>query len=645
MTNEYYSFLKSPTQTNNLVLSLPHRLLVAALRRKAIVGIESVAELLDGNIRRIRFKDEFLNLPIALRGTPRGLDVIPDQPATVIALSEYLQRRGENLGYPEPITFYAIRRRAATNFTEVFGADSARAIMNHDPDTRIMEQHYLDLFRTTNMTAAALGEGAPAEQQEEMNEQANYLALNRLGPQRVSEIYGAPLNAAVRKLILTDDKYWEMGTTRERKNRERVLRRSALQSLMEIAHQEQSDTMTVQEMKERKQEVMEKMTLFNTKLLEMAKKAAETDLGTGSVGDVQCDEDFEEIHSDVEDAEADADDQMEAGGSVNVDEESFLPQNATDEEGGYFEAVRYTMNLLYDNSLNEYSIKQRAFCPLCVDDDTVDQEAKQKLWAPNHIKRHMDSMFHTDYGAFQRRAEMVKADNEAPGFVCEFCVLVHPEGWEPVYYPGFSQLNRHINDSTAKGLRRMQNKPEGLDFEERSANHETRKEEAGWNRDDFRGDRIVQEKEKQERVVRARRNLALDQPAFRFTDEAELEAPIPVPGQPGLFYGSFNHPSEIPEHMAGVLSLGPIPGTELDDVDNDDGLGRTRARMPKVPLTPYQAAGITIGPVPTGPGPTRYDDIPPHQAHMIKKVPFPGTEGNREKDGLWVKHRLLAKKD
>ena len=91
--------IHSPQATRNLVFSIPHRLLVIGLRRKAIQGVETIADLLEGSLRSITWKPEFRNKPILLAGGPRGLSVREDLPCASIALTEYLARRALNAGY------------------------------------------------------------------------------------------------------------------------------------------------------------------------------------------------------------------------------------------------------------------------------------------------------------------------------------------------------------------------------------------------------------------------------------------------------------------------------------------------------------------------------------------------------------------
>lgn len=80
-------------------------------------------------------------------------------------------------------------------------------------------------------------------------------------------------------------------------------------------------------------------------------------------------------------------------------------------------------------------------------------------------------MFHTPYGAFQRRAENI------------------------------SELNRDVGESKPSKLCRMKGQLGGDDYIERCERHDQLKTDAGWYEGDFQGDSTVRKKEKTERVV------------------------------------------------------------------------------------------------------------------------------------------------
>ncbi|RSL42177.1 hypothetical protein CEP53_012340 [Fusarium sp. AF-6] len=80
----------------------------------------------------------------SLKGNHGDLKV-KDEPMTAVALTNYIALRGHKIGYAENLTFYSLRRRAATDLTRKIGHDTARLIMNHDPTSRVLEKYYLSL--------------------------------------------------------------------------------------------------------------------------------------------------------------------------------------------------------------------------------------------------------------------------------------------------------------------------------------------------------------------------------------------------------------------------------------------------------------------------------------------------------------------
>ena len=79
-----------PKASENLIFSVPHRLLGITLRRGALASISTIDELLDGDSNFITIKPDFLDKPIFLRLKPRGLGIDNDEPLTVNWLTQYL---------------------------------------------------------------------------------------------------------------------------------------------------------------------------------------------------------------------------------------------------------------------------------------------------------------------------------------------------------------------------------------------------------------------------------------------------------------------------------------------------------------------------------------------------------------------------
>lgn len=90
--------------------------------------------------------------------------------------------------------------------TKAFGADVAREIMTHDPDTRTLERYYLDRMRTLNVAAVGYGED-PSIRQDEMDMESNDLALTTLSSEQLANTQGHVLNALCRQMAAEDSNY------------------------------------------------------------------------------------------------------------------------------------------------------------------------------------------------------------------------------------------------------------------------------------------------------------------------------------------------------------------------------------------------------------------------------------------------------
>lgn len=132
-------YLDSPNE-DNLIFSVPHRLLMMALRRDLIDGITTIEELVQSNLAEFTIKDENLDDPIFYAGLPggRGIDTSLNEDGQQRALSAsqisaWVSSQGRALGYTEAITLYSFRRRAASDLVELVGYEMTREIMGHSP--------------------------------------------------------------------------------------------------------------------------------------------------------------------------------------------------------------------------------------------------------------------------------------------------------------------------------------------------------------------------------------------------------------------------------------------------------------------------------------------------------------------------------
>ncbi|CAJ0540457.1 Ff.00g075600.m01.CDS01 [Fusarium sp. VM40] len=106
----------------------------------------------------------------------------------------------------------------------------------------------------------------------------------------------------------------------------------------------------------------------------------------------------------------------------------------------YAAAAKAAMEVWLSFGTDQYALgtkpKQQSVCQLCVDRDSVYDEAKRKLWQSHHLRRHQDSGVHSQFKQFSRRAQRLALDNGLDSVVCEL----------------FSTLARHIRDSSEQKL-------------------------------------------------------------------------------------------------------------------------------------------------------------------------------------------------
>jgi Protein of unknown function (DUF3435) len=164
--NELAFRILSPQNKANIPFSISHRLLMIALRRNALEGIETLEQLFSGDLTNIVIKEDFLNKPILLAADHRGLSLKEYKPMPASALTNYIQIRGRASGFPNKITFYTVRRRMASDLANSFGKDAAREIMDHSPSSRVLETSYLEFNNMRHTTAVGLGEAVEGQDRE-----------------------------------------------------------------------------------------------------------------------------------------------------------------------------------------------------------------------------------------------------------------------------------------------------------------------------------------------------------------------------------------------------------------------------------------------------------------------------------------------
>ncbi|KAB5555005.1 hypothetical protein GE09DRAFT_1239454 [Coniochaeta sp. 2T2.1] len=327
--------ITSPKLLSNIIFSVPHRLLVIALRRGAIEGLNTIDEVREYSGHRILIKPGFLDQPVFFAGLPGGRG-LSSEPMSAQALSAYLKLRGEMLGFVLVITFYSLRRRSARDLTDLLGCDTARAIMNHAPDTRTLEMSYYEPVQHLNLTTLGLGEGGDTNLSIKQN--PHNLAMTRVDEHAVCRVSRKKiLRAMVAQMIARDDQYPTNATPSERRSYNKRVLRAANDELRSREEIEQRSKLSV---------------IDGTRVVIR---------------------DIDEIFGDEGEEEA----------------EAAVP---------WKEAAVSFMEVLMANGMSVVRDlkKQPIHCPLCLEDETMEEAAKNKLWDDKYrLGKHMGTSAHS----------------------------------------------------------------------------------------------------------------------------------------------------------------------------------------------------------------------------------------------------------
>jgi len=78
--------------------------------------------------------------PVFYSGGPSG--VVEKRACPSAAFTLYLQKICQRLAYPDEVDSNSLRRKAATDLLNVFGVDFVRKLMNHGPNSKVLERYY-----------------------------------------------------------------------------------------------------------------------------------------------------------------------------------------------------------------------------------------------------------------------------------------------------------------------------------------------------------------------------------------------------------------------------------------------------------------------------------------------------------------------
>lgn len=562
-----YSTLNSPKTQVAFELSAPHRLLTIALRRGILEGISTIDDLFNGNKLNITIKKEFLDKPVLVAGGPRGLSVDLDQPLSSWSLTEYLSLRGKKVGFTKAITFYSLRRNAAQDLSTAIGSEKTRAIMAHDPESTILERYYIaDRTNLIDLTALLVdGEDGKVDNRRQS------LSITKLNHDRLKKM-GPALNVLTNQLRETDEEYPHFGSTAEKKNRDRVIRRAAFRSLMQDLDEEQTREMTADEANRRIDDAQSMSHAFNQRLLEQAREFIDnTQEGSNQETGQPVDNDSNnrellgisqesgQVDQPEDDAEVQFRAQIENNQRVQTypDEMADIPDQISSLD--YATAARAAMEiwLVVGTVGSKFGTRQHQHvgvpCRLCQEDDTVDDGMKAKLYLPSKVGRHEKSDFHSGLKQFMRRA-VNKAQREGiDGVQCEICARLAPDDVEVPPHATIRTLTRHIETSDNRTLRaaeadhRWWREFDDEVKQQLTTDHDGIKRELGWYNDDFRGDVLHKAKMRAGQRSRAYRREAETEVTMEFADHIRQIDPVPVPAWTGMQLGST--PGDLIEYI------------------------------------------------------------------------------------------------
>ncbi|PPJ52617.1 hypothetical protein CBER1_11147 [Cercospora berteroae] len=474
--------MKSP-QPDNIIFSVPHRLLVIALRRKALQGIDTIAELLEGTQQRILVKDEFKDQALFYRSQPKGTGIDTKQPLSANAMTDYLKNRARTLGYTGAVTMYSLRRMIATELVARIGFERTRVLMGHSPDSTTLERYYFAMGDIFDSTSAALQQPlAEGGISEKIVKEWAPLALGRLDDIQRNNTRGLALRAMTNRLINDDQGPPEnLDRPEVRKQYRARMRACAQKALMEEQANIAKKTLTQAEFRARRGAM--NASHFAEAVLARAQAIASSHTGTPDTPDAVAETDaLEVLETDVVEGDLDAlaqkyvDEQQDSNdsplGHVEMGIDQELDPEPQDEETAvpYKGVAEVFMGVLMDNSANLTEVWSEKWkrCPECFLDPTVSYEKKAQEY-PNKTKleQHLtESTFHTPLDRIRREQKNRQADHPKGKWQCKYCQHADdmPEE-DKKLCSSHSQLTTHIKDSNAENT---------------SAEHDRLKAEDGW---------------------------------------------------------------------------------------------------------------------------------------------------------------------
>ncbi|SMQ45618.1 unnamed protein product [Zymoseptoria tritici ST99CH_3D7] len=537
-------------KVENIVFSPTHRILVMALRRGLLEGINTIDELLAYDKDEIHIKPQHLDEIMFYRGTPKGLALDRPHPLAADQLTEYLGRRGKQIGYTQRITWYSIRRRAATDLAANIGVDLTRMLLGHAPDSRTLELHYLNWAGYVNF--AGILSGDSTEPTKADSRSMSSLATTKLDDKAKANIRGRALATMTTRLIMADPDQpeGEPGSP-EMKNYRRRVRAYAEKFLIENEKESQRKNLTRQEMSDREKglqasqfanqvlkQAMQAMPSF-TEGAQPLRPTSDDDYDDEPGADAFVDDPLEVPEPDLEKALEDRDtliveEDEETGaltidvdGEADVDSES--KSNDTVTSVPYLEVARSAMELWLDNSLSQHTTWSQGEkrCGMCIEDDTAPQEKKdQQYGSRDKLEAHQESKYHHPVETWKRRYHA----DRPPGwkFECLYCKEADVDERFSTFK--MNDLITHIMESTADTEGEL---------------HDQLKAADGWYTPEFENATVTGPSQRTIEKREAEGRKKMQQMDIDLTPRRQLLGTEPVEGNRSVVRGS-HPPSPLP---------------------------------------------------------------------------------------------------
>ena len=212
-----------------------------------------------------------------------------------------------------------------------------------------------------------------------------------------------------------------------------------------------------------------------------------------------------------------------------------------------------------DDVLNEnlpWADRPDKRCVLCLSDDTVDNDMKDKEYIGiEALRKHMHGNFHSGLARLQRL--VTNAFNMKPslGYHCPYCITVYKEA-----YPDYDEFAEEgLLGQATRGYVKLEGVVQHVrnsTKENTSARHEELKELDGWNDEGFH-ETTTEAARTLDRRARTRNRLRLR--------GIELPQPLPVmesavdhKTNPGILCGDFAFSGEIPEEYQQTVEYGSV---------------------------------------------------------------------------------------